>query len=85
MLSSLERRRASVAEGRVHFNCPRCGLTIVPRAGWLRIEHCPRCLARRRVAVAMFASTLPATELYATGAAPTEDTDRSLRATGRVT
>ena len=55
-----------------HLNCPRCGLTIRPRVGWLAIEHCPRCLARRRVAVPLFASTLPAAELYATGAAPEE-------------
>lgn len=49
----------------VHLNCPRCGLTIVPKATWLVVEHCPRCLARRRLAVRMFASTLPAAELYA--------------------
>ena len=57
---------------RVHLNCPRCGLTITPRVGWLGSEHCPRCLARRRVAVPLFASTLPTSELYASGAVPAE-------------
>ena len=48
-------------EGAQYLNCPRCGLTIRPRVA---VEHCPRCLALRRTAVAMFASTLPADELY---------------------
>ena len=32
-------------------NCARCGLTIRPRFAWLTVEHCPRCLARDRVAI----------------------------------
>ena len=28
------------------LDCPRCGLTIEPRAPWLAIRYCPRCLAR---------------------------------------
>jgi hypothetical protein len=51
--------------GTIHLNCPRCGLTITPKASWLTIEHCPRCIARNRVAVSLFASTLPTDELYA--------------------
>jgi hypothetical protein len=54
----------SAAAG-IYLDCPRCGLTIKPRADWLTIEHCPRCLARRHVVVSMFASTRPADELYA--------------------
>jgi hypothetical protein len=46
------------------LNCPRCGLSIRPKARWMTVEHCPRCLARARVAVEMFSSRLPASELY---------------------
>jgi hypothetical protein len=52
------------------LNCPRCGLSIRPKARWMAIEHCPRCLARARVVVNMFPSSLPATELYREGGAP---------------
>ena len=48
-------------ESAPYLNCPRCGLTIRPTVA---VEHCPRCLALRRTAVAMFASALPADELY---------------------
>jgi hypothetical protein len=48
-------------------------LTIMPRASGLRtIEQCPRCRARAGVEVGLFASTLPAGELYAAGAVPNE-------------
>jgi hypothetical protein len=53
-----------------YLNCPRCGLTVRPRADWLDVEHCPRCIARRREAVRMFASALPLSELYADGPGP---------------
>ena len=53
-----------------YLNCPRCGLTIRPRVA---VEHCPRCLAWRRTAVTMFASTLPAGELYGERATPADD------------
>jgi len=56
-----------------YVNCPRCGLTIRPRTEWLAIEHCPRCLARRRAAVNVFASTLTAAELYGERATPADD------------
>jgi hypothetical protein len=44
-----------------YLNCSRCGLSIRPR--FLAVEHCPRCIARSRIAVPMFRSTLPAREL----------------------
>lgn len=44
--------RADAAEGS-YLRCPRCGLGITPRAQWLTVEHCPRCLARHGTAVAM--------------------------------
>jgi hypothetical protein len=36
----------------------------------LTIEHCPRCLARARIPVRMFSSSLSAAELYADGFGP---------------
>lgn len=54
----------------MYLNCPQCGLSIVTRAKWLRIEHCPRCLARSRTRVGLFASPLPTHELYRHGLAP---------------
>lgn len=57
----------------VYLNCPRCGLTISPKAEWLAIEHCPRCIARHRALVKLFASTLPTDELYAPGVRPSDD------------
>ena len=52
------------------LNCPRCGLSIRPKARWLTIEHCPRCMALARIPVKLFSSTLPAAELYSEGSAP---------------
>src|SRR5450755_1525987 len=68
------RAAGSNRSGPIYLNCPRCGLTIRPKADWLTVEHCPRCIARSRGLVRMFASTLPARELYA--AADTPDPDR---------
>lgn len=55
----------------VRLHCPRCRLTITPKADWLTIEHCPRCIARAHLAVALVASPPGPAELYATGAQPT--------------
>jgi hypothetical protein len=55
-----------------YLNCPRCHLSLRPRVGWLTVEHCPRCLARERVAVPLFASRLPARELYADAPRPAD-------------
>jgi hypothetical protein len=56
--------------GAVFLNCPRCGLSIEPKARWLALEYCPRCMARARIPVKLFSSTLPTAELYPDGAAP---------------
>jgi hypothetical protein len=32
------------------LKCPHCHLSIHPRASWLTLDYCPRCLAKRRVA-----------------------------------
>jgi hypothetical protein len=45
-------------------------LTITPKADWLAVEHCPRCIARRGILVALFASTLPVDALYGEDARP---------------
>lgn len=42
-----------------YANCPQCGLSIRLRSPQLTVEHCPRCLARRRVAVPTVTSTGP--------------------------
>jgi hypothetical protein len=35
------------------MHCPNCGLTIQPRAPFLTMDHCPRCLARRGAIISM--------------------------------
>ena len=52
------------------LNCPRCDLTITARIPWLATRYCPRCLARHRTIVEMFATALPTDKLYAQGSAP---------------
>ena len=57
--------RSSDAEAPVRYlTCPRCRLSIRPRALSLQLVHCPRCVARTRTLVELFASTLPAERLY---------------------
>lgn len=68
--------------GGLFLNCPRCGLSIRPRRPWLAIEHCPRCLARARIPITLFSSTLPAAELYHPGCTPGEPTNAKARGTG---
>ena len=41
------------------LSCGDCGYSIVPRAAFLRVAHCPRCLAKRRVAVPLRESAEP--------------------------
>jgi hypothetical protein len=53
------------------LNCPRCGLSVRPKPSWLTVEYCPRCMARARIPVKLFSSTLPAAELYPEGSVPT--------------
>ena len=57
--------RSSGAEAPARYlTCPRCRLSIRPRALSLQLVHCPRCVARARTLVELFASTLPAERLY---------------------
>jgi len=57
------RTDAVTAPQALQLHCPRCRLTIAPRAGWLAIEHCPRCLARERTPVRLSASHPPGAPL----------------------
>ena len=50
--------------------CPRCGLSVKARTGWLTVEYCPRCIARAQIPVRLFSSPLPSSELYRDGLAP---------------
>jgi hypothetical protein len=36
-----------------YLNCPRCNLAVHVRAAYLAPSNCPRCIARRQVAVPM--------------------------------
>ena len=54
----------------IELSCPRCDLAITPKASWLAIEHCPRCLARSRVAVPLLAAAAPTDAPGATDTAP---------------
>jgi hypothetical protein len=42
-----------------YLNCPSCGLTLKVTGSADLIEHCPRCLARRRRLVDLFVSARP--------------------------
>jgi hypothetical protein len=42
-----------------YMNCSRCGLSVQLRASYLLLERCPRCLARRGVAVPMHITEHP--------------------------
>jgi hypothetical protein len=59
--------------GTMYLNCPRCWLSIISKPDRPTIEHCPRCMARSRIAVRLFASTLSSDELYAARSAPEAD------------
>lgn len=48
-----------------YLNCGRCGLEIRTQADYLRIENCPRCLARSATVAPMSISTSRVT--YAAG------------------
>jgi hypothetical protein len=61
-----------------YLNCPRCRLSIRRRGPLPQMVHCPRCVARTRTLVELFASALPADQLYG-GAAPLRDAARSRR------
>ena len=50
-------RRASARATGSQLNCPRCGLTIEPRASWLTTRYCPRCLVRSRRIIELSQST----------------------------
>jgi hypothetical protein len=66
-----------------YLNCSRCGLSIRPRHSMLAIEHCPRCIARARVAVKMVESRLPARALAGPEFSPSRSEGWRERSPGR--
>lgn len=42
-----------------YLNCPACGLSFSFPQNGMDVEYCPRCLARRRTLVGLFASGGP--------------------------
>jgi len=65
-----------------YLHCPRCGLGIRPRVSWLAIEHCPRCVARARIAVRLVSSPLPAPQHYQDESPPGGEQDTPRRPGG---
>lgn len=39
-----------------YLTCPRCGLTIRPRASSPLLDSCPRCLGRTGITVPMYST-----------------------------
>jgi hypothetical protein len=61
------------ANGRRWLNCPRCGLSVEVRPRRAAMKHCPRCVARSRLIVELFGSTLPSDVLYGESSLPRVD------------
>jgi hypothetical protein len=62
-----------IARASSFLNCPRCGLSIQRKVSWMTVEYRPRCMARARIPVKLFYSTLPAAQLYPEGSMPTAE------------
>jgi hypothetical protein len=60
------------------LDCPRCGLSIVPRSPWLTINHCPRSLGRTRTLVELSSSELRAEGLYADSSPAQSDAEQRI-------
>lgn len=71
---------ASAAE--TFLNCPRCGLAIAQTARSRALAHCPRCIARARARVEMFAARLRAERLLHADGAPSVDDGAERAANG---
>lgn len=59
-----------------YLNCGRCGLEIKIQAAFLRLENCPRCLARAAIVSPMVVSTSALAPAADWGAPRPHDTDR---------
>jgi hypothetical protein len=42
-----------------YLNCPECGLSVALRFPCAPIEHCPRCVVRRRKTVELIVTAKP--------------------------
>jgi hypothetical protein len=51
-----------------YLNCGRCGLEIKIQAAYLRMDNCPRCLARGAIAAPMTVSARGVTHAVGWGA-----------------
>jgi hypothetical protein len=55
------------------LDCPRCGLSVEVRPHRTAMKHCPRCIARSRLIVELFRSTMPSDALYGEYSLPRVD------------
>ncbi len=60
-----------------YLNCGRCGLEIRIRASFLKIENCPRCLARAAIVTPLVLSNTPVTHAVGWGARRDEQAARA--------
>jgi hypothetical protein len=51
------------------LSCPHCRFSVRPRAAYLTMDYCPRCLAKRRIAEPLVVHE-PASALAPAGARP---------------
>lgn len=51
----------------LYQQCPRCALILHPRANYLTLDHCPRCLARAHRAVELVEREAREPRPYRTG------------------
>ena len=58
-----------------YLNCTHCNLAIHVRAAYLAPRNCPRCIARRQVAVPMYEAARPARLVQLRRASPPSGTD----------
>jgi hypothetical protein len=82
-IRQLVKREPTANAAAIRLSCPRCGLTITPKVDWLTVEHCPRCIARARTVVGMFASTLPTDEPYSSQQESSPSATAVLQSAGR--
>ena len=55
-----------------YLNCGRCGLEIKIQAAYLRIDNCPRCLARSAIVAPLTVSPRGVTHAVGWGTRPAE-------------
>jgi hypothetical protein len=61
-----------------YLHCGRCGLQIKIQAEYLRLDNCPRCLARSATATAMILSAQRVDPAVGWGPAPSGAMERAV-------